>query len=116
MPTFTDLNPDEFGGTDYPAESYDTGYSTAMSSTQAQALYGAVEEHLQEAEETRQTMSDVELRLEEANCYKVLLNNSLFEERSERNSSKGRKERKGLYSRRTEISTRIGNTRTSCGA
>ena len=80
MPTFTDLNPDEFGGTDYP--DIDTGYSSAMSAPQAQALYEAVEDHLQEAEETRQTMSDVELRLEEANCYKVLLNNSLFEERS----------------------------------
>ena len=67
MPTFTDLNPEEIGGTDYPEDTYDLGYSSAMSASEANALYSVVEEHLQEAEEVKQTMSDVELRLEEAN-------------------------------------------------
>ncbi len=72
-------SPEDFGGTDYPDY---TSEEYTSSGVPPQTMYDAVVSQLEDAEKDEQTMSDVELRLEEANCYKVLLNNSLFTERS----------------------------------
>lgn len=79
MPTFRDLEQEyDSSANEYEDPYYDNGYSTATSAANVEDILSAVNQKNEEDELNDLNMSAVELRLEEANCYKVLLNNGLF--------------------------------------
>jgi hypothetical protein len=70
MPSFYEMNADG------------TGYSEPVPSNEQEYSIRSddVIDEIEAESEELSDMSDVEIRLEEANCFKALLNNSLFEE------------------------------------